>query len=71
MKQNNVKKSNYIYMLSSLLYILGGETTSGGEMTRGGGNDYRGNVLGAKQLGEEMVWGRNIPDSFHLRSFHH
>ena len=23
-----------------------------------------GNVLGAKRLGEEMVWGQNVPDSF-------
>ena len=28
-----------------------------------GGNDKEGNVLGAKRLGEEMVWGRNDPDS--------
>ena len=35
--------------------------TSGGETTRG--ETTRGNVLGAKRLGEEMVWGRNDPDS--------
>ena len=23
-----------------------------------------GNVLGAKRLGEEIVWGRNVPDSY-------
>ena len=28
-------------------------------MTGGGGNHQGGNVLGAKRLGEEMVWGRN------------
>ena len=41
---------------------LGGETTSGGER-RLGGNDQGGNVLGAKRLGGEIVWGRNDPDS--------
>ena len=28
-----------------------------------GGKRPGGNVLGAKRLGEEMVWGRNVPDS--------
>ena len=45
-----------------------GETTSGAKRLRGrndqGGNDQGGNVLGAKRLGEEMVLGRNVPDSF-------
>ena len=27
------------------------------------------NVLGAKRLGEEMVWGRNVPDSSILPTF--
>ena len=39
---------------------LGGETTCGGETTRG--KRPGGNVLGAKRLGEEIVWGRNDPD---------
>ena len=46
-----------------------GERTSGAKRLRGrndqGGNDQGGNVLGAKRLGEEMVLGRNVPDSFH------
>ena len=33
-----------------------------GKTTRGG-NDQGGDVLGAKRLGEEMVCGRNDPDS--------
>ena len=37
---------------------MGGETTRG---KRPGGNDQ-----GAKQLGEEMAWGRNDPDSQQL-----
>ena len=54
-------------LLNSFLSImganrLGGETTSGAKRLVGakrlGGNDQ-----GAKRLGEEMVWGRNDPDS--------
>ena len=55
-----------------LIYIRGestmgakrlmGKTTSGGETTRG--ETTRGETSwGAKRLGEEMVWGRNVPDS--------
>ena len=38
-----------------------GKTTSGGERTRG--ETTRGKRLWGKRLGEEMVWGRNDPDS--------
>ena len=40
---------------------LGGETTSGGETTRGGRPG--GKLLGGETTREEMVWGRNDPDS--------
>ena len=49
----------------------GGQTTSGAKRLVGakrpGGKRPGGNVLGVKRLGEEMVWGRNVPDSFRGR----
>ena len=48
---------------------LGGETTSGAKRLVGakrlGGNDQGGKDQEAKQLGEEIVWGRNDLDSLH------
>ena len=41
---------------------LGGETSSGGETTRGG-DDQGENVFGTKRLEEEVVLGRNDPET--------
>ena len=38
-----------------------GETTNGAKLLVR--PKRPGDVLGAKRLGEEMVWGRNVPDS--------
>ena len=57
-----------ICMLSKSLILhiyYRGRNDQWGETTRGG-NDQGGNVLGAKRLGEEMVWVRNDPDSLEL-----
>ena len=63
-----------ICMLSKSLILhiyYRGRNDQWGEMTSGakrlvGRNDQGGNVLGAKRLGEEMVWVRNDPDSLEL-----
>ena len=52
---------------TELLIYTRVESTMGAKRLVGrndqGGIDQGGNVLGAKRLGEEMVWGRNVPDS--------
>ena len=46
-----------------MLFILGAKLTSGAKQLVGG-ETTSGDVLRAKQLREEMVWGQNVPDSF-------
>ena len=49
---------------------MGGVTTSGAKR-QVGAKQPGGNVLGAKRLGEEMVWGQNIPNSRLLPNLGH
>ena len=68
MTQNNVERVIILYLYAIFPYIYTrGETTSGAKRLVGakrlGGKRLGGNVWGAKRLEEEMVWGRNVPDS--------